>query len=61
MFLGDWEWITDFLEYFLLQFFAKDKVKRLIEKFENHPNKESFFQDFKQIPRVQREIKGADR
>ena len=25
----------------------KDKVKKLIEKFENHPNKESFLQDFK--------------
>ena len=29
----------------------KDKVKRLIEKFDNHPNKESFFQDFKQTRR----------
>ena len=26
----------------------KDKVKKLIEKFKNHPNKESFLQDFKQ-------------
>ena len=26
----------------------KHKVKQLIEKFENHPNKESFLQDFKQ-------------
>ena len=26
----------------------KDKVKKLIEKFENHPNKESFLQDFNQ-------------
>ena len=26
----------------------KDKVKKLVEKFENHPNKESFLQDFKQ-------------
>ena len=25
-----------------------DKVKELIEKFENHPNKESLLQDFKQ-------------
>lgn len=30
----------------------KDKVKRLIEKFENHPNKESFLQDFKQTKEI---------
>ena len=27
----------------------KDKVKKLIEQFENHPNKESFLQNFKQM------------
>ena len=30
----------------------KDKVKKLIEKFENHPNKESFLQDFKQTQEI---------
>ena len=30
----------------------KDKVKKLIEKFENHPNKESFLQDFKQMKEI---------
>ena len=30
----------------------KDKVKQLIEKFENHPNKESVFQDFKQTKEI---------
>ena len=30
----------------------KDKVKKLIEKFENHPNKESFLQDFKQTKEI---------
>ena len=30
----------------------KDKVKQLIEKFENHPNKESFLQDFKQTKEI---------
>ena len=30
----------------------KGKVKQLIEKFENHPNKESFFQDFKQTKEI---------
>ena len=29
-----------------------DKVKKLIEKFENHPNKESFQQDFKQTKEI---------
>ena len=31
---------------------CKDKVKKLIEKFENHPNKESFLQDFKQTREI---------
>ena len=30
----------------------KDKLKQLIEKFENHPNKESFLQDFKQTKEI---------
>ena len=30
----------------------KDKVKQLIEKFENFPNKESFLQDFKQTKEI---------
>ena len=30
----------------------KDKVKHLIEKFENHPNKESFIQDFQQTQEI---------
>ena len=30
----------------------KDKVKKLIEQFENHPNKESFIQDFKQTKEI---------
>ena len=30
----------------------KDKVKKLIEKLENHPNKESFLQDFKQTEEI---------
>ena len=30
----------------------KDKVKKLIEKFENHPNKESFLQDFKHTKEI---------
>ena len=30
----------------------KDKVKNLIEKFENHPNKESFLQGFKQTEEI---------
>ena len=30
----------------------KDKVQQLIEKFENHPNKESFLQDFKQTKEI---------
>ena len=30
----------------------KDKVKQLIEKFENHPNKESFLQAFKQTKEI---------
>ena len=30
----------------------KDKVRKLIEKFENHPNKESFLQDFKQTKEI---------
>ena len=30
----------------------KDKVKMLIEKFENYPNKESFLQDFKQTKEI---------
>ena len=30
----------------------KDKVKKLIEKFENHPNKESFLRDFKQTKEI---------
>ena len=30
----------------------KDKVKQLIEKFENHPNNESFLQDFKQTKEI---------
>ena len=32
--------------------YRKDKVKKLIEKFENHPNKESFFPDFKQTKEI---------
>ena len=31
---------------------CKDTVKQLIEKFENHPNKESFIQDFKQTKEI---------
>ena len=31
---------------------CKDKVKKLIEKFENHPYKESFLQDLKQIKEI---------
>ena len=30
----------------------KDKVKQVLEKFENHPNKESFIQDFKQTKEI---------
>ena len=30
----------------------KDEVKKLIETFENHPNKESFLQDFKQTKEI---------
>ena len=30
----------------------EDKVKKLIEKFENHPNKESFLQDSKQMKEI---------
>ena len=30
----------------------KDIVEKLIGKFENHPNKESFFQDFKQTKEI---------
>ena len=30
----------------------KDKFKKLNVKFENHPNKESFFQDFKQTKEI---------
>ena len=30
----------------------KDKVKKLFEKFENHPNKESFLEDFKQTKEI---------
>ena len=30
----------------------KDKVKQLIEEFENHPNKESFLQDLKQTKEI---------
>ena len=30
----------------------KDKIVKLIEKFENHPNKESFLQDFKQTKEI---------
>ena len=30
----------------------KDKVKRLIQQFENHPNKESFLQDLKQTEKI---------
>ena len=30
----------------------KGKVKQLIEKFENHPNKEAFIQDFKQTKEI---------
>ena len=30
----------------------EDKVKKLIEMFENHPNKESFLQDFKQTKEI---------
>ena len=30
----------------------KDKGKQLIEEFENHPNKESFIQDFKQTKEI---------
>ena len=30
----------------------KDKVKQFIEKFENHPNKESFLQDLKQTKEI---------
>ena len=30
----------------------KDKVRQLIEKFENHPNKESFLQDFKRTKEI---------
>ena len=44
--------ITEFLVYFFLQLNSTvhilKQVKKLIEKFENHPNKESFLQDFKQ-------------
>ena len=31
---------------------CKDTVKQLIQKFENHPNKESFIQDFKQTKEI---------
>ena len=30
----------------------EDKVKQLIERFENHPNKQSFIQDFKQTKEI---------
>ena len=30
----------------------KDKVKTLIQQFENHPNKESFLQDLKQTEKI---------
>ena len=33
-------------------FNRKDKVKTLIQQFENHPNKESFLQDLKQTEKI---------
>ena len=42
----------------------KDKVRQLIEKFENHPNKESFIQGFQADEgdqRFQQEIAGSHR
>ena len=30
----------------------EDKVKQVLKKFENHPNKESFIQDFKQTKEI---------
>ena len=47
-------WITEFLVYFFehQDTHRKDKVKQLIEKVENHPNKESFLQDFKQTKEI---------
>ena len=50
-------WITEFLVYLFSTVeqedtHRKDKVKKLIEKFENHPNKESFLQDFKQTKKI---------
>ena len=32
--------------------YHNDKVKQLIEKFEHHPNKESFLQDFKKTKEI---------
>ena len=51
---GATPWITEFLVYFFehQDTHRKDKVKQLIEKVENHPNKESILQDFKQTKEI---------
>ena len=45
--LGNWEQAVEQQDTH-----RKDKVKQLIEKFENHTNKESFLQDFKQTKEI---------
>ena len=50
-------WITEYLEYLFLQSSSRNttrenKVKRLIEKFENHKHKESFIQDVTQKEKI---------
>ena len=54
---GATPWLADFLVYLILQLnskiqIAKTRPKQLSEKFENHPNKESFLQDFKQTKEI---------
>ena len=50
-------WITECLKYLFLQpssriQHAENKVKRLIEKFENHKHEESFIQDLSQTKKI---------
>ena len=51
-------WITEYLEYLFLSTVEQqnttreNKVKRLIEKFENHKHKESFIQDLRQTEKI---------
>ena len=50
-------WITEHLEYLFLQSssriqHARTKVKKLIEKFENHKHKKPFLQDLSQTQKI---------